>query len=113
MALLTGSFGLPSLFYGGVPLPKREPLLPLFTSLPHYLVFMIVRKNPHSQKHNTTTLSFSIDMDMGKFLEEGAQKPAVVHGYASPFNDLISFLSNFFILLDILDLQHFTNFMAL
>lgn len=80
MAFLTVSFGLPSLFYGGVPLPKRETPLPLFTSLPHYLVFLIVRKNPVSRKHNTITLSFSIDMDMGKFLEEGAQKPTVAHG---------------------------------
>lgn len=76
MSLLTSTFGLPSLFFGGSPVPLRDPPLALFKVLPHYLVFILTKR------HLTPIiLSFNVDMDMGKFLAPDALKPTVSHGY--------------------------------
>jgi hypothetical protein len=91
MPLLNASFGLPSLFFGGQLIPNRHSRLPLFNKLPHYLVFLIQRKDPVTKKYNSITLSFSVEMDMGKFLEEGASKPTVSHGYAQKLNSDFEF----------------------
>jgi hypothetical protein len=76
--VLNGVFGVPSLFFGGAPLPKQA-MIPKLLQLPHYLVFLFLRFN--GKELNTTTLEITMDIDMGKFMDPKALKPSVAHGY--------------------------------
>lgn len=101
MGLLNREFGLPSLFFGGTPLPKKIKTRELLQNLPHFLIVYIFRlKVPsdfdisthpelpnlellpdNSPPLNDITLSFSMEMDMGKFLHPTAKKPETARHY--------------------------------
>ncbi|KAJ2994260.1 hypothetical protein HDV02_001729 [Globomyces sp. JEL0801] len=93
IALLNNLFGMPSLFFGGTPLPSLAEPFTKITSLPHFLIVLFYRGKPENL--NTTSVELPMEMDMGKYLAENAQKPSKSHFYkgSATFYRLHGFLT--------------------